>query len=91
MIESMLPDREAEELAAFPNDSWIRAIILGEFAEETLRRKFSGNGERKSVQDRYQELEPQQRAVLDLLPPEEARERLAERDGRGRFKPRSAE
>lgn len=91
MIESMLPDREAEELAAFPNDSWIRAIILGEFAEETLRRKFSGNGERKSVQDRYQELEPQQRAVLDLLPPEEARERLAERDGRGRFKPRSPE
>lgn len=88
-IESMLPEAEANELATFAEDDWIRAIVLGEFARETLRRKFSGNGERKSVQDRYQELSPQQRAVVDLLPPKEARERLSGRDERSRLEPRS--
>jgi len=81
MIEYVLSEQDQQMLdtiAGVPRNPMMVTETLHFWAEETVMRNlpFRGNDDR-SLLDRYKQIdEPEQREVLDLLPPEEMLDRL---------------
>ncbi|EMI19547.1 hypothetical protein RMSM_03526 [Rhodopirellula maiorica SM1] len=80
MIEIILTDADRDVLdsiAGDPRDPIMEAVTLRYWAEETVRRKaWSRNENDTTLVDRYQQLEPRDRELIDLLPAKQAIDRL---------------
>lgn len=75
-IEIMLPQEDLELLRTVSANAWFRSMVIRDWAEEALRRRGRPDSELKTLQQAYQEASADQREELDLLPPEEVRDRL---------------
>ncbi|PHQ36683.1 anti-sigma factor family protein [Rhodopirellula bahusiensis] len=75
-IEIMLPQDDLELLRTVSTNAWFRSMVIRDWAEEALRRRGRPDSELKTLQQAYQETSADQREELDLLPPEEVRDRL---------------
>ena len=78
MIQVMLPSKDAETLERYVDDPWVRALILEDWAQETVRRKSRGQTKSATLPELYQALPAEEREVLDLMPPEKSRRLIME-------------
>ncbi|MFG0268224.1 MAG: anti-sigma factor family protein [Rhodopirellula sp. JB055] len=75
-IENMLPQADLELLRTVSTNAWFRSMVIRDWAEEALRRRGRPDSELKTLQQAYNEASPDERDVLDLLPPDEVRDQL---------------
>jgi len=73
-----LPSEAMETLNAISGGYPLtETMTLNIWAEEAVRRRYRGPTTETTL-ERYQSLDPAQREVMDLLPPQEILERLTE-------------
>lgn len=84
MIEIILPRSALDDLDTLAGgDPLLEAATLAVWAEEAVRRKLdSHRGGPRSLLERYQRLDPAERAQYDLLPAEKLLERLTREERR---------
>ncbi|GAA4463409.1 hypothetical protein [Novipirellula rosea] len=87
MIEIILSDADRDVLdsiAGDPRNPMMEAVTLRYWAEETVKRKaWSRNENETTLVDRYQQLDPHDRELIDLLPAKQAIDRLTPSYRRG--------
>ncbi len=87
MIEVMLPPAAINDLEKLSGGvRYLQTVTLYAWAEEAVRRKsLAARGATPSLLERYQDFDPTERELLDLLPPERMIDRLVPEERRSPF------